>query len=71
MNQIIEFAPGIDKIASGSLYPHQADGVAFLFSKIRAILDDDIGLGKTWQAIDAMEACAPDGSSSEHGLIEP
>ena len=43
MNQVIQFAPGIDKIAEGSLYPHQADGVAFLLSKKRAILADDMG----------------------------
>jgi hypothetical protein len=29
------------------LYPHQADGVAFLLSKKRALLADDMGLGKT------------------------
>ena len=61
MNSIIEFAPGIDKIASGNLYPHQADGVAFLLSKKRVILGDDMGLGKTRQAIVAMEAGAPEG----------
>ena len=61
MNQVIEFAPGIDKIAEGSLYPHQADGVAFLLSKKRAILADDMGLGKTRQAIVAMEAGRPEG----------
>ena len=62
MNQIIQFAPGIDKIAEGSLYPYQADGVAFLLSKKRAILADDMGLGKTRQAIVAMEAGSPDGT---------
>jgi SWI/SNF-related matrix-associated actin-dependent regulator of chromatin subfamily A-like protein 1 len=62
MNQIIQFAPGIDKITEGSLYPYQADGVAFLLSKKRAILADDMGLGKTRQAIVAMEAGCPDGT---------
>lgn len=61
MNSIVEFAPGIDRIAAGSLYPHQADGVSFLLSKKRALLADDMGLGKTRQAIVAMEAGAPDG----------
>ena len=61
MNQVIQFAPGIDKIAEGSLYPHQADGVAFLLSKKRAILADDMGLGKTRQAIVAMETGCPEG----------
>ena len=61
MNSIIQLAPGIDKIAEGSLYPHQADGVAFLLSKKRAILADDMGLGKTRQAIVAMEAGCPKG----------
>ena len=61
MNSIISLAPGIEKIKEGSLYPHQADGVAFLLSKKRAILADDMGLGKTRQAIIAMEAGCPDG----------
>ena len=45
--------PHLDALGSippGLLYPHQADGVAFLFSKGRAILGDDMGLGKTRQA---------------------
>ena len=53
---------GIDKIAPGSLYPHQADGVAFLLSKRRVLLADDMGLGKTRQAIVAMELGAPEGT---------
>ena len=61
MNSIIQLAPGIDKIAEVSLYPHQADGVAFLLSKKRAILADDMGLGKARQAIVAMEAGCPEG----------
>ena len=61
MTSITQFAPGIDKIKAGSLYPHQADGVAFLLSKKRALLADDMGLGKTRQAIVAMEAGSPDG----------
>ena len=48
-------------MAEGSLYPHQADGVAFMLSKRRVILADDMGLGKTRQAIVAMEAGAPQG----------
>ncbi len=51
----------LSRIAPGSLYPHQADGVTFLISKKRAILGDDMGLGKTRQAIVALEAAAPDG----------
>ena len=61
MNEIAQFAPGLDRIEAGSLYPHQADGVAYLLSKKRVILADDMGLGKTRQAIVAMEAGAPDG----------
>ncbi|MEK9749714.1 MAG: hypothetical protein VW333_13450 [Pseudomonadales bacterium] len=49
MNEIAQFAPGLDRISEGSLYPHQADGVAFLLSKKRVILADDMGLGKTRQ----------------------
>jgi len=61
MTSITQLAPGIDKITAGSLYPHQADGVAFLLSKKRVLLADDMGLGKTRQAIVAMEAGSPDG----------
>jgi len=57
------FTNGIDfsKIVPGSLYPHQADGIAFLVSKKRALLADDMGLGKTRQAIVALEAAVPEG----------
>jgi SNF2 family DNA or RNA helicase len=55
MNSIIQLDPGIDKITEGTLYPHQSDGVAFLLSKKRAILANDVGLGKTRQAIVAVE----------------
>ena len=61
MTSIANFAPGLGKVAEGSLYPHQADGVAFMLSKRRVILADDMGLGKTRQAIVAMEAGAPQG----------
>jgi SWI/SNF-related matrix-associated actin-dependent regulator 1 of chromatin subfamily A len=44
-----------------ALYPHQAEGVAFLAAKGRAILGDDMGLGKTRQAIVAMNRAAPHG----------
>ena len=43
------------------LYPHQADGVAFLLSKKRALLADDMGLGKTRQAIVALQAAICEG----------
>ena len=36
----------INSLPTGLLYPHQADGVSFLISKGRAILGDDMGLGK-------------------------
>ena len=48
-------------IAAGSLYPCQADGVAFLLSKRRVLVAHDMGLGKTRRAIVVMEAGAPDG----------
>ncbi|MFN8926734.1 MAG: SNF2-related protein, partial [Rhodospirillales bacterium] len=56
--------PHLDAIRAlppGLLYPHQADGVAFLASKGRAILADDMGLGKTRQAIVAMQVAASTG----------
>src|SRR5215510_12302330 len=51
----------LGSIAPGLLYPHQADGVAFLISKGRAILGDDMGLGKTRQAIVGMQVAVPTG----------
>src|SRR3954454_1128448 len=51
----------LDRLQGVSLFPHQADGVAFLLSMKRAILGDDMGLGKTRQAIAAMEAGATTG----------
>lgn len=57
--------PHVDAIRAlppGLLYPHQADGVAFLISKGRAILADDMGLGKTRQAIVAMQVAAGEGA---------
>jgi len=62
MHSIAQVLPGIEKIAPGSLYPHQADGVAFLLSKKRVILADDMGLGKTRQAIVALEVGAAKGT---------
>jgi SWI/SNF-related matrix-associated actin-dependent regulator 1 of chromatin subfamily A len=53
--------PGYERLKGVNLFPHQADGVAFLLSKRRAILADDMGLGKTRQAIAAMEVGAPTG----------
>src|SRR6476620_7131224 len=52
---------GLDRLRGVSLFPHQADGVAYLLSKKRAILGDDMGLGKTRQAIAAMEVGAEEG----------
>lgn len=40
-------------IAAG-LFPHQVEGVAFLLRRRRAILADDMGIGKTRQAITAL-----------------
>ena len=37
--------PDLDRLKGVSLFPHQADGVAFLLSKRRAILADDMGWG--------------------------
>src|SRR5262252_5882868 len=51
----------LSAIRPGLLYPHQADGVAFLMSKKHALLADDMGLGKTRQAIVALEVAAPEG----------
>jgi SWI/SNF-related matrix-associated actin-dependent regulator 1 of chromatin subfamily A len=62
MSALVQLSPGLDRLAGVHLYPHQADGVAFLVSKRRAVLGDDMGLGKTRQAIAAMEAAAPEGA---------
>jgi hypothetical protein len=52
----------IRNLLRGLLYSHQSDGVVFLFSKGRAILDDDMRLGKRRQAIVAMQVALPDGA---------
>jgi SWI/SNF-related matrix-associated actin-dependent regulator 1 of chromatin subfamily A len=62
MSALVQLSPGLDRLAGVHLYPHQADGVAFLVSKRRAVLGDDMGLGKTRQAIAAMEMAAPGGA---------
>ena len=59
--QSIAHLESIASLPTGLLYPHQADGVAFLISKKRAILGDDMGLGKTRQAIVALQAAVPEG----------
>ena len=47
-----------------ALYPHQAAGVEFLARRGRAILGDDMGFGKTRQAIIALRNRPPPGCSS-------
>lgn len=48
------------RLAAG-LFPHQVEGIAFLFGRKRAILADDMGLGKTRQSIIAARHVAPRG----------
>jgi SNF2 family DNA or RNA helicase len=43
------------------LFPHQIEGVAFLLGRRRAILADDMGLGKFRQAIPSLKHLAPHG----------
>ena len=57
----VPYLAAINTLPKGLLYPHQADGVAFLISKGRAILGDDMGLGKTRTAIVGMQIAAPTG----------
>jgi SWI/SNF-related matrix-associated actin-dependent regulator 1 of chromatin subfamily A len=57
----LQLPENLQAITPGSLYPHQADGVAFLLSRKRVILGDDMGLGKTRQAIVAMEVSSTEG----------
>ena len=49
VKSLAQSAAQIDKVAAGSLYPHQSDGVAFLLSKRRVTLADDKGLENTRQ----------------------
>jgi SWI/SNF-related matrix-associated actin-dependent regulator 1 of chromatin subfamily A len=46
---------------SHGLFPHQVEGVAFLLGRRRAILADDMGLGKSRQAIIALKEAAAKG----------
>jgi len=43
------------------LFPHQIEGVAFLLGRRRAILADDMGLGKSRQSIVALKHLTPHG----------
>jgi SWI/SNF-related matrix-associated actin-dependent regulator 1 of chromatin subfamily A len=43
------------------LYAHQRTGIAFLLSRRRAILADDMGLGKPRQAVIALRESVPEG----------
>ena len=56
MNSIIKLPKGLEWIRGVALYPHQSEGIAFLLSRKRAILADDMGVGKTRQAIASLEA---------------
>ena len=49
-----------ERLADG-LFPHQVEGVAFLLGRRRAILADDMGLGKARQSITALREAAPQG----------
>src|SRR5579859_4741374 len=44
------------------LYGHQRTGIIFLLARQRAILADDMGMGKSRQAIVALREAAPDGN---------
>ena len=44
------------------LYGHQRTGITFLLARQRAILADDMGMGKSRQAIVALRESAPDGN---------
>ena len=44
------------------LYGHQRTGITFLLARQRAILADDMGMGKSRQAIVALREAAPDGN---------
>jgi SNF2 family DNA or RNA helicase len=48
-------------LAPYALYPHQVTGVEFLAQRGRAILGDNMGLGKARQAIIALKESVPDG----------
>ena len=53
ITKAITSSGGILPNIQARLYPYQIEGVAFLASRGRALLADDIGLGKTLQAISA------------------
>ena len=76
VKSLAQSAAQIDKVASGSLYPHQSDGVAFLLSKRRVILADDMGLGKAQPLIAIGEGQRvdlaggePDADGKGHGAM--
>lgn len=47
-----------------SLYPHQVAAIQFLALRGKAVLADVMGLGKTRQAVVAMNETAPTGANA-------
>lgn len=53
------------------VFPHQKSGISFLYSRKRALLSDDLGLGKTMQSILAAEQLKADGDAESLLIICP
>jgi SNF2 family DNA or RNA helicase len=53
----------------GSLYPHQRQGLAFLLSQHRAVLADDVGLGKTVQVAALIGSLVDSGDLRQPGRV--
>ena len=52
-------------------FPHQLEGIAFLYPRQAAILADEMGLGKTMQAITAIRLLVRSGESQRVLLVCP
>ena len=46
------------KHGTAELYPYQAVGAAFAVGRGRSIIADDMGVGKTWEALSALETAS-------------
>ena len=54
---------------NGILYPHQNGGLDFLLKQSRAVLADDVGLGKTVQVAAMIGSLADSGSLRQPGRL--
>lgn len=61
----------LDKLLTVKLYPYQKEGIRFAFESGRSIIADEIGLGKTIQAIGTAELLRREGLAEQIMIVCP